>query len=103
MRLPRFIRNDTFIFSIFNKSFTEKGIGNFFTEGGQSLSQLNIRTERKSPQKKGPVPFFLPFLRDDVCVFGQESRAVENFLESHPAFFDTLEYIGNSFLHYSHM
>ncbi len=30
----------------------EKGTGYFFKEGGQSLSQLNIRIERDSPQKK---------------------------------------------------
>jgi hypothetical protein len=67
-----------------------------------AMTLLSSESLIKMLPKKGPVPFFL-FLRDDVCVFGQKGRAIENLLESHPVFFDTFEYIGNSFLHYSHM
>jgi len=37
--------------------YKKKGTSFFFKEEGQSLSFLNVRTERDSPQKKSLSPF----------------------------------------------
>jgi len=37
--------------------YKEKGTSVFFREEGQSLSFLNVRTKRDSPQKKSLAPF----------------------------------------------
>lgn len=37
--------------------YKEKGTSVFFREEGQSLSFLNVRTKRDSPQKKSLSPF----------------------------------------------